>query len=88
MDNNVQHNNQFVNIWHEEIYMRREININAGSNEVQKTQLLFTVKNGTEASTLESNRYVKCEPYASKHDKVVTTYTVTQGTSPAVVYNP
>lgn len=87
-DNNVQHNNQFVNIWHEEIYMRRKININAGSNEVQKTQLLFTVKNGTEASTLESNRYVKCEPYASKHDEVVTTYTVTQGTSPAVVYNP
>ncbi len=81
-DNNVQHNNQFVSIWHEKIYVRRFVNDEELVNENQKTQLNFKVAEGTELSTIESNRYVKCEPYAIKSDKVVTTYTVTQGSPP------
>lgn len=69
-DNEVRHQNEYVSIWHEEIYIRRVID-ETDTQHVQKTKLSFSVKNGTELSVQELNRYVKCEPYALKHDEVV-----------------
>ena len=89
-DNDVQNQNDFVNIYHEEIYLRRYYKAPSQAEgttaPVQRTVLSFTVKNSSEVSQLESNRYVKCEPYAVKSDEVITTYYVTiNGTKTLVI---
>ena len=68
-DNETRHNTQFVDIYHEKIYIRRYIN--TGLSSVQKTELSMSVTQATELSTLATNRYVKLEYYASKHDNTV-----------------
>ena len=69
-DNNTKHNNEFVKIFHEKIYIRRYIDTTITA--VQKTALNFKVTEGTELSTLPTNRYVKLEEYAQKCDKINT----------------
>lgn len=79
-DNDVQNQNDYVKIYHEEIYLRRYYKAPSQAEgttaPVQRTVLSFTVKNSSEVSQLKSNRYVKCEPYALKSDEVITTYYV------------
>lgn len=78
-DNNTKHNNEFVKIFHEKIYIRRYIDTTITA--VQKTALNFKVTEGTELSTLQTNRYVKLEEYAQKCDKINEKgYTVSQPT--------
>ena len=69
-DNEVLYQNDFVNIYHEKIYIRRYYN-NQSSEEYQKTVLNFTVE-GTELT--QESTYVKLEEYGDKHDKVNTVY--------------
>lgn len=78
-DNNTKHNNEFVKIFHAKIYIRRYIDTTITA--VQKTALNFKVTEGTELSTLQTNRYVKLEEYAQKCDKINEEgYTVSQPT--------
>jgi len=80
-DNEVKNQTKFVNIYHEKIYVRRWID--ESLTTVQKTKLTLSVTEGSELSTLESNRYVKLERYAQKSDTVdIKEYTVSQPTSP------
>ena len=75
-DNETKNKTKYVNIYHEKIYVRRYVD--PSLQTVQKTVLDFAVTEGSELSTMESNRYVKLEKYAQKSDKInVIEYTVT-----------
>lgn len=70
LDNEVRHNNEFVRIYHEKIYIRRYVD-ESDETAVQNTFLSFAVTDGAELSTLESNRYVKLEKFAQKSDTII-----------------
>jgi hypothetical protein len=75
-DNETLNNNDYVNIYHEKIYIQRSINM--ALTTVQKTELTLKVTEGSELSSLEANRYVKLEDHAPKHDTInVKQYDVT-----------
>lgn len=70
LDNHLRFNNEFVRIYHEEIYIRRQYL--KDSQEDVKTQLSLNVKSGAELT--KNDGYVKLESYEMISDVIKKTY--------------